>query len=126
MRRKLVKTALFAVLAGAALAAAAQEGEPHPFYPTWKLLGAAEKQQFIAGYLRCWKDTASILEIALEYSRTDPAKARDALQSLRALYGGRDIRPDALAAGIDKFFEDPGNQGATLTRAITAAMARAK
>jgi len=113
------------VAAGIPVPAAAQEAEPRPFYPTWKLLSITEKQQFIAGYLRCWKDTASILEIAIEYSRTDPARARDALQSLRALYGGRDVRPDTLASGIDAFFADPENQRATLTRAITSAMSRA-
>lgn len=91
------------------------------FYPTWKLLGSKEKEQFVAGYIQGWKDAAQVTDIAISFVQDNPGKAVEGLEQVKGLYDVRDIRPGLLAGAIDDFYSRPENQGAALSLAVSAA-----
>ena len=92
-----------------------------PFFPTWKLLNSAEKQQFVAGYIQGWKDASMVTEITINYVRENPDKAVEGLQKVKNLYNMGDLKPALMVTAIDAFFSDPMNQGAGLSQAVSAA-----
>ena len=94
------------------------------FLPTWKLLNTQEKQQFVSGYTKGWKDAAQVIDIAISYVEQNPEKAVEGLKSLREVYELGDIRPDTLVQEIDAFYSDPENSKANLSKAVTAAKNR--
>lgn len=97
------------------------EDSPHPFYPTWKLLSPAEKQQFVAGYIQGWKDAERVTDVAISYVKENPGKAVDGLERIRSLYDLGDLRPALLASAIDEFYRDPDNLNGGLSQAVSAA-----
>jgi len=97
-----------------------QEGVP-AFYPTWKLLSPAEKQQFVAGYIYGWRDAARVTDVVITYVKDNPGKAIEGLEQVKDLYDLGDLKPGILAQAIDAFFEDPDNKGAGLSQAVSAA-----
>ena len=99
----------------------AQAEDTSSFYPTWKLLGSREKEQFVAGYIQGWKDAAQVTDIAISYVRDNPGKAIEGLEQVKGLYDVRDLRPGMLAGAIDNFYAKPENQGAALSLAVSAA-----
>lgn len=100
------------------------EGNGPSFLPTWKLLTTDQKQQFIAGYIQGWKDAARVTDIAIGYVRTNPERAIEGLEGIRQLYDLSGVKPIQLAHEIDAFYSDPENNGAALSKAITAARRR--
>lgn len=91
------------------------------FLPTWKLLSRQEKQHFVSGYLQGWRDAQKVVEIAGELARENPETAKDSLDKLRSIYDMESLRPDSMAEALDRFFSDPDNAGATLSKAMSAA-----
>lgn len=108
---------------GAFSPAMAESGAETGFASTWKLLNTQDKQQFISGYLRGWKDAQQVTEVAITYVEQNPKNAVDGLKSLKGLYEVSSLSPDYLAREIDAFFKNPENANATLSAAITAAKA---
>ena len=98
--------------------------EPASFLPTWKLLNAEQKQQFIAGYLQAWKDAAQVTDIAMGYIKENPDKALEGLSSVRALYDTQGLRPADIAHQVDLFFKETANRDASLSRAMSYAKAQ--
>ena len=92
-----------------------------PFYPTWKLLSSAEKQQFVAGYIQGWRDAGRVTDVAIAYIRENPGKAIEGLEQVRSLYDLSDLKPAILASAVDEFFRDPENKDAGLSQAVSAA-----
>ncbi len=101
--------------------AAHLEELPPAFYPTWKLMSFAEKQQFVAGYIHGWRDAARVTDIVITYVKDNPGKAVEGLEQVRGLYDLRDLKPTILAQALDTFFEDPENKTAGLSQAVSAA-----
>mgnify|MGYP000373130219 CR=1 FL=1 len=91
-----------------------------PFFPTWKLLNSEQKQQFMAGYLKGWRDSAQITDIAIEYVEKNPAEAVSGLRKLKGIYDLSGVTPEVLSQGVDRYFADPGNQAAGLSKAVSA------
>jgi len=91
------------------------------FYPTWKLLSPAEKQQFVAGYILGWKDAARVTDIVITYVKENPAKAVEGLEQIKGLYNLGDIKPGLMASAVDEFFNSPENKNAGLSQAVSAA-----
>jgi hypothetical protein len=91
-----------------------------PFLPTWKLLSAEGKRQFIAGYIYGWQDAHKVTGIAIDFIRENPKKAVESLESIKGLYDLSRLDPAAAAGDVDQFFADPENSKATLSSAITA------
>jgi len=94
------------------------------FLPTWKLLNAQEKQQFIAGYIRGWKDAARVTDITKEFIRANPQKALQSLESIQTLYNLSDVTPVILVSLVDAFYSDPVNRDASLSMAVSHARSR--
>jgi len=92
-----------------------------PFLPTWRLLSADQKQQFIAGYLYGWGDAAKVVDIVIGYVRANPDEAIRGLEKLRDVYGLADLKAASIVREIDQFYADPANGGAGLPLAINAA-----
>lgn len=97
------------------------EEPPPAFYPTWKLLSFAEKQQFVAGYIYGWRDAARVTDVVISYVKDNPGKAIEGLEQVKGLYDLGDLKPAILAQAIDTFFEDPDNKSAGLSQAVSAA-----
>ncbi|NMC64310.1 MAG: hypothetical protein GYA55_14190 [SAR324 cluster bacterium] len=91
------------------------------FYPTWKLLSPAEKQQFVAGYILGWKDAARVTDIVITYVKENPGKAVEGLEQIKDLYNLGDIKPGLMASAVDEFFNSPENKNAGLSQAVSAA-----
>lgn len=93
-----------------------------PFAPTWALMNRVERQNFVAGYLHGMKDAATMTHVLRDFVRENPKSAEESLERLRAIYAnlGKGKAPE-IAAGIDRFFKDPANREAPLSRAITGA-----
>ena len=104
-----------------ALSLADAESAPSPFYPTWKLLSAAEKQQFVAGYIQGWKDAARVTDVAISYVRDNPSHAVEGLQELKGLYDLSDLKPALLASAIDEYFRGAEHRNEGLSQAVSAA-----
>ena len=102
------------------------QAEDSSFLPAWKLLEQQEKQQFISGYAQGWKDAVKIIDIVISYVKENPERAERALESIKEIYSMSGVRPDQLVHEIDVFYSDPANRNAPLSRAITAAKARAR
>jgi len=97
-----------------------QDSRPTSFLPVWKLMSRTEKQQFIAGYIWGWKDAAKVIEIAISYIKDNPREAVEGLERIKALYSRPELKPGPLVEAIDRFYADPANHGAALSRAISA------
>ncbi len=93
------------------------------FYPTWKLLNLEQKEQFIAGYVLALKDATRIVDIALNYSQSDPARSLESLKKIRMLFDVFESKPTTLVKEIDTFYTQPDNRAATLSMAVNAANA---
>ena len=91
------------------------------FFPTWKLLNAQEKQQFIAGYVQGWRDAEKVTKIAREYVHSNPEGAAEGLKKVEELYNLSGVAPEALLKAIDAFYDDPAHHNASLSRAVSAA-----
>lgn len=91
-----------------------------PFAPTWKLLNSEQKQQFMAGYLKGWRDSAQITDIAIEYVEKNPAEAVSGLRRLKGIYDLSGVTPEVLSQGVDRYFADPENQSSGLSKAVSA------
>lgn len=102
-----------------------EKAEDSAFLPAWKLLGNNEKQEFISGYIQGWKDAVKILDIVISYVRENPERAERALISIKEIYDMSRVRPDQLVHEIDLFYSDPANRNAPLSKAMTAAKAKA-
>ena len=93
-----------------------------PFAPVWQLLNNEQKQQFIAGYLLGMKDAATMTGVLRDFVQSNPTSAQESLERLRGIYDDLSQgKPDTVSAAIDRFFKDPANKEAPLSRAITAA-----
>jgi hypothetical protein len=90
------------------------------FAPTWKLLDAEAKRQFIAGYLFAFSDAARITDIALEYIKENPQGAVSGLEQIRSVYDMRGVTPDMVVHELDVYFREDGGKEATLSQAVTA------
>ena len=93
-----------------------------PFAPTWALMNQVERQNFVAGYLHGMKDAATMTHVLRDFVRENPKSAEESLERLRAIYAGlgKGKAPE-VAEGIERFFKDPANRQAPLSRAITGA-----
>ena len=121
MRRVARGFLLLAAVFCAPLTVTAEEVQS-AFLPTWKLLSAQEKQQFISGYLQGWRDAARLLEVTQGYVQERPAEAASSIERLAGIYGGLSgLHADAVAAEVERFYHDPANSRAPLSAAITAA-----
>lgn len=105
----------------APIASAQESSDLGSFSAVWKLMSTTDRERFISGYLRGWKDASGFLDIAIEYVKSNPAQAADALIKLRELANLGDQKPGALAIFIDQFYKNPENQGAPLSKAVSAA-----
>lgn len=94
------------------------------FLPTWKLLNEKQKQEFMAGYLHGWKDATAMIDIAIDYTKENPDKAVEGLQSLRRVYEVKGLRPASLVSAVNEFFRDPKNAQASLSAAVSFAKAQ--
>jgi hypothetical protein len=93
-----------------------------PFAPVWQLLNKEQKQQFIAGYLLGMKDAATMTGVLRDFVQSNPTSAQESLERLRGIYDDLSQgKPDTVSDAIDRFFKDPANKEAPLSRAITAA-----
>lgn len=93
-----------------------------PFAPVWQLLNKEQKQQFIAGYLLGMKDAATMTGVLKDFVQGNPTSAQESLERLRGIYDELSQgKPDTVSEAIDRFFKDPANKEAPLSRAITAA-----
>lgn len=114
---------LFAKPAFAAPTANEDLSEP-PFAPTWQLMNRVDRQHFIAGYLHAMKDAATMTRVLSDFIRDNPKGAEESLERLRGLYSDlAQGKPPDVAEGIDRFFKNPDNRQAPLSRAITGARA---
>ena len=98
--------------------------EDGSFLPAWRLLNTENKQQFVSGYQRGWKDAVNIIDIVITYLKTNPSEGIKALESVRNIYDLENLRPDDLVKAIDKYYADPDNNNAPFSKAITAAKNR--
>ena len=121
---------LFAIVLATGLAgipatrATAEDLSEPPFGPTWELMNRIEKQNFIAGYLYGMKDAATMTRVLGDFVRDNPTAAAESLERLRTIYGGlADGKAPSVVEGIDRFFKNPENRQAPLSRAITGARA---
>lgn len=94
------------------------------FYPTWKLLGINERQQFLAGYMFGLKDAGKVTDVMIGYVKENPAKALDGLEKIKAIYQVQSLNPADLVKEVDLFFQASENKQATLAQAISFARAR--
>ena len=122
--RKLVQTFLLFLIVTVTTVAYADDGESSSFSPTWRLLQGQEKQQFVAGYIQGWRDAAKVTDIAISYVRSNPDRAIEGLEGVRALYNLSGMKPAQLVQEIDAFYSDPENGASPLSAAITAARRR--
>jgi hypothetical protein len=99
----------------------AESTDAIPFYPTWKLLNASDKAQFMAGYLHGWADARNVTNIAIDFIKDNPGKAVNSLEDIRKLYDVSSLKPEALVEEVDSFYNKPGNKAASLSVAVTAA-----
>lgn len=99
----------------------AQSNSNDAFGSSWKLLSEDGKSKFISGYLYCANDTARILDIAIGFVKENPTRAIQSLETLRNVYNTSGLSPDNLTSGVNRFYKDPDNLSASLTKAISAA-----
>lgn len=118
---KLILATLLIALSQASVSLAENPDSNEAFLPTWKLLTAEQKQQFIAGYLYGWKDAAVVTDIATEYVRENPSKALEGLKRTKELYDLSGLRPEIVAKAIDEFYSQPENGSRALSQAVSAA-----
>lgn len=112
-----------ATFVGGVTTPAAADSES-PFLPTWRLLNAEQKQQFIAGYLFGWNDAARITEIVASFVKENPDQAQQGLERLKSVYDLRELKPTAIAREVDRFYADPSNGNAGLSLAVTFARSK--
>jgi len=93
--------------------------KPSGFGPTWVLLSSAEKQQFIAGYLKGLSDGGNIADIAITYIKDNPKGAIEGLESLKKVWGVSGLTPQELTHGLDKFYSEASNRDKPLSIAIS-------
>ncbi len=99
----------------------AAEVKSDSFSPTWKLLSAEEKGQFISGYIQGWKDAATVTDIAIDYVEKNPAEAVGGLKKVKVLYDMEGIDPSVAVSFIDSFYANPDNSKAPLSKAVSFA-----
>lgn len=90
------------------------------FFPIWKLLKRDEKGQFIAGYMRAWHDAKKVLDIAVDYVKSNPTQAIDGLQRIGKIYDMQGLPSDSVVRELDLYFALQENQAASLSQAVTA------
>lgn len=96
-------------------------GAQAAFHPTWKLLTPQQKSTFISGYLKAEEDARTVLQITHDYLETSPQDAQKTLEALLRVYRPSSASPTILAERIDKFYADPDNRQAPLSKALSAA-----
>jgi hypothetical protein len=95
--------------------------ETGAFLPTWKLMSAAEKQYFVAGYLQGFRDAGAVTDITLDYVKANPKASVAGLEAVKKVYDLGSLRPEDVVQEVDQFFSRPENSGASLPKAISAA-----
>jgi hypothetical protein len=99
----------------------AMPGRSVSFLPVWKLMTREQKQEFIAGYVWGWRDAAKVTEIAISYIKENPREAIEGLERVKALYDLSELKPGLLVEALDRFYANPENRNASLSRAVSAA-----
>jgi len=94
------------------------------FLPTWKLLRAEAKQQFISGYLFGWRDAKKVTDVAIDYVRENPANAVSGLERIRGIYDMEGLTAESVVRELDRYFSDSEGKDATLSQAVTAVRMR--
>jgi hypothetical protein len=95
--------------------------ESKTFLPTWRLLTAEQKQQFMAGYLMGLSDASEVTDIAIEYVQQNPKQAVESLSQLKRVYDMSLLSPREVAKEVDLFYADTNNKDKALTAAVSAA-----
>ena len=92
-----------------------------PFEPVWHLLNREQKQQFIAAYLHGMRDAATLTSVLEGFLKENPNAGEASVQKLSSLYRaiGTGDAGD-LTKKLDRFFNNPNNAQAPLSRAVTA------
>jgi len=128
MNRIVMVIATAAVCSSLALvrggSAESNAGPEASFAPTWKLLRAEAKQQFVSGYLFGWRDAAKVTDLAIDYVKQNPAGAVSGLERVREIYDMEGLTSESVVRELDKFFSESEGKDATLSQAITAAKTR--
>jgi hypothetical protein len=109
------------VLLGPKVINAEESSNLSGFASVWKLMSSADRELFVSGYLRGWQDAAEFLDIAQEFVASNPNHAADALAKLKELSSLGEQKPAPLVAYIDQYYRSPENQGAPLSKAVSAA-----
>lgn len=94
------------------------------FLPTWKLLRADAKQQFISGYLFGWRDAKKVTDVAIDYVKENPANAVSGLERVRGIYDMEGLTPESVVRELDNYFSGSEGKDATLSQAVTAVRMR--
>jgi len=97
---------------------------PNAFLPSWKLLNSQQKQYFMSGYLKGFRDASKVTEIALEYLKQNPQSALQGLTELKNVYDLSELSALELSRQVDVFFADPLNRDKSLSQAVSASKQR--
>ena len=95
------------------------------FGPTWKLLSADQKRQFVAGYLQAWQDAGKVTEALAAFSREKPEQLAQSFDKILAIFDVARLSPDTVARELDRIFSDPETRELTLAEAMSSARAAA-
>ena len=79
-----------------------------------------QKEQFIAGYLAGWRDSARVTDITIEFAKQNPGRTMESLQTLRSVYAVNELKPESILRSLEHFYSDPKNQSASFSQAFSA------
>jgi hypothetical protein len=119
----MVKILSAALLSLCLVSSVIAESEPPTidnFSVTWKHLSDEQRSQIVTGYLFGWRDAARITDIAIEYVKSNPAKAVEGLEKLKSLYDFSGLQPDVVVSRLNRFYEQPDNRGKPLSAALSS------